>query len=106
MRQNSRPRLFMSNPGFLVQKVSLGEPQSCSRSLWHKLNPHHRLSSPGSRLPGKPGHFNELIRLQPEETAIVWVAILLMMDLPKEDGVDFALHQERSRRGKPAVELL
>src|SRR6266699_3131199 len=106
VRENSRPRLFMRIPRFLVQKARLGESYSRSSPLWCKLDRHYGFGSLCSCLPCEPCKFDELVGLKPEKATLVRIAISLMMYLPKEDGVDFALHQQRSRRRKPAIELL
>ena len=49
--------------------------------------------------------FHEAVTLEPEESPVVRMALPLVTSLEKENGIDLSLHQNRSRGGKPAVEL-
>src|SRR6266699_2786597 len=106
VRENSRPRLFMRIPRFLVQKARLGESLSRSSPLWCRLARHYVFVSLRSCLPCEPCKLDKLVALKKGKRSISRIAISFTMYLPKEDGVDFALHQQRSRRRKPAIELL
>jgi hypothetical protein len=55
---------------------------------------------------GNPGQENQPVGHQAEEPAVMRVPLSSEVGFEKEDAVDFALHQHRSGRRKPAVELL
>lgn len=76
-----------------------------SFALRGELNSHHRLSAARAYRAGDPGQFDDAVRLQPQETAVVRVALAFMQDLEKERLVDPGPHQHGPRRGEPSVDL-
>jgi len=98
------PGVFVADSGLLVWEACVREAEMRPAVMGLQLDRHDGLGA-FCRC-SKPCQFHKLIALKSEEPAIVRMPRSFELCFEEERRVDFPLHQDRSRRRKPAIELL
>ena len=83
----------------------------CSVAMGRQFDGDHRFRALGAVLSGHPRELDQPVALQFQESTVVGMALRFTLFLElvhrfeEEDAVDLRVHEHRSRRAKPAIEM-
>src|ERR1700674_1578675 len=103
MGEDLWPGVVMALSGLLVGEAGVGEAELGAGVNGSQVHGDDGFGAFGGG--GEPSQFDEAVAFEPQEAAVVGMALPLEMGLEKEGGVDFGSHQDRAGGGEPAIEL-
>jgi hypothetical protein len=103
--EHPRPRVLVSLLQQRIWETSMGQVQARTASDRGEFDANHGLCAPRSR--GRnPCQFDALIRGERNESAVVRVALVVVVSLEEEWDINLWHHEHRGRSRKPEAELL
>src|SRR5260370_12494710 len=102
VRKHVRPGLLVLVSGLLVPEACVREPEVRAGACRGQLNGHHRFILRGGR---EPRHLDEASGLEPQEPAVMGMALILEMHLEEVRRVDLREHEDALGSGKPLLKV-